>query len=70
LWNRYGSCIFADSLLCKEAVIYNESVGDVSINASDDIQAYIWGPGNINYYGTPAINIVEKRGNGKIIRLD
>jgi hypothetical protein len=70
IWNRYGSIMYADSLFCKDAVIYNESVGDVNINASDNIDAFIWGPGNICYYGTPVITIGEKRGTGKIIRLD
>ena len=70
IWNRYGSCMYADSLLCKDAVIYNESIGDVNINASDNIEASIRGPGNIYYYGTPVIKIVEKRGDGKLIRLD
>jgi hypothetical protein len=70
IWNRYGSCMYADSLLCKDAVIYNESVGDVNINASDNIEAFIRGPGNICYYGNPVINLAEKRGTGKIIRLD
>jgi hypothetical protein len=70
IWNRYGSCMYADSLLCKDAVIYNESVGDVNINASDNILAFIRGPGNICYYGNPVINLAEKRGTGKIIRLD
>jgi hypothetical protein len=70
MWNRYGSKMYADSLHCKDAAIYNESIGDVNINASDNIDAFIRGPGNIGYYGTPVINIIEKRGNGKIIRLD
>jgi hypothetical protein len=70
IWNRYGSCMYADSLLCKDAAIYNDSVGDVNINASDNIEAFIRGPGNICYYGHPVINLVEKRGTGKIIRLD
>ena len=69
-FNRYGCSIFADSLSCKNAEIVNESVGDVYINASENIKAFIWGPGNIYYYGTPVIEIAEKRGDGKIIRLD
>jgi len=69
IWNRYGSCMYADSLHCKDAVIYNESVGDVNINASDNIEAFIRGPGNIGYYGNPVINLAEKRGTGKMIRL-
>ena len=68
-YNRYGCSIFADSLLCKNAEIINESVGDVHINANEHIKAFIWGPGNIYYYGTPVIEIAEKRGDGKIIRL-
>jgi len=69
IWNRYGSSMYGDSLQCKNAAIYNESVGDVRINASDNIDAFIRGPGNICYYGTPVINIVEKKGTGKLIHL-
>ena len=69
-FNRYGCSIFADSLLCKNAEIVTESVGDVYINASESIRASIWGPGNIYYYGTPVIEIAEKRGDGKLIGLN
>lgn len=69
LFNRYGCRIFADSLLCSTAAIINESVGDVRINASENIIAYINGPGNIFYYGTPSVNIAEKRGTGNVIRI-
>jgi hypothetical protein len=69
-WNRYGSCMYADSLLCKTAVIYNQSVGVVNVNASENIEAYIWGTGNIGYYGSPVIKIAEQKGTGKIIRLN
>jgi hypothetical protein len=69
-FNRYGCSIFADNLSGKNAEITNESVGDVYINASENITAFIWGPGNIYYHGTPVIQIAEKRGTGRIIRLD
>jgi hypothetical protein len=69
-YNRYGSSIFADSLTCKNAEIINASVGVVNVNASEHINAYIFGKGNIYYHGNPVIDIVEKRGDGKIIRLD
>lgn len=69
-FNRYGCSVFADSLYCKNAEIFNESVGDVYINASENIKAFIWGPGNIYYYGTPDIEIAEKRGDGRMIRID
>lgn len=68
-FNRYGSSIFADRLLCRYADITNESIGDVHINASETIKAYIWGPGNIYYYGLPVIEIAEKRGDGRLIRV-
>jgi hypothetical protein len=70
IWNRYGSCMYADSLICKEAAVYNESVGDVNINASALINASIRGPGNIYYHGNPVINIIEKRGKGNVLRID
>jgi hypothetical protein len=67
-FNRYGSSMFANKLSCKNAEVYNESVGDVYVNASESIKAYIWGPGNIYYYGTPVVSVEEKRGSGMIIR--
>jgi len=68
LWQRYGSRIFAGKLLCKNAEVINGSVGDIYVNASDNITAYLLSPGNIYYYGTPTIKIAEKTGKGKIMR--
>jgi hypothetical protein len=68
-FNRYGCSIFADRLLCKNAEIMNESIGDVHINANEHIKSIIRGPGNICYYGTPVIEVAEKRGDGRMIRL-
>ena len=68
-FNRYGCSIFADSLISKSASVRNESIGEVRVNASDLITAYIVGPGNIYYYGDPVINIAEKKGSGNVIRL-
>lgn len=69
-FNRYGCTIFASNLSCNYAYITNESVGDVYVNSSDFIQAYIWGPGNIYYSGNPLIEIAEKKGDGKLIRFN
>ncbi len=69
-FNRYGCSMFAESLLCRNAEIINESVGDVYVNASEKIKVYIWGPGNIYYHGSPDIEILENKGEGKIIGLD
>lgn len=69
-WNRYGSNMFADSLQCKDVVVYNESIGDVKVNASDNLLAFIRGHGNIYYIGSPVIKVSEQKGDGKIIPLD
>lgn len=69
-FNRYGCTIFAAGLSCRFAEITNESVGDVHINASENIRAYIWGPGNIYYYGAPEIEVAEQKGKGTIIKLN
>jgi hypothetical protein len=68
--NRYGSNIFADSISCKYADITNESIGDIHINASAEIKAYIRGSGNIYYYGTPSVKVEEKTGKGEIFRIN
>jgi hypothetical protein len=68
-YNRYGCTIFADSLLCENAEITNESVGDVRINASVYLKAFILGRGNICYHGNPLIEIAEKRGDGRLIKV-
>jgi hypothetical protein len=70
LWNRYGSVMYADSLRCKDAEVINESIGNINVNASLSVKAFIHGPGNIYYHGNPLIEIAENRGTGKIIRLD
>jgi len=70
LFNRYGSSIFADNLICRNAEAINGSVGDIYLSASDNITASIWGPGNIYYHGKPSILIAEKTGKGKVIPLD
>jgi hypothetical protein len=67
-YNRYGSVIFAGSLICSNAEITNESIGDVYINASEKITVSICGPGNVYYYGNPVIEIAENRGTGRIMR--
>jgi hypothetical protein len=70
IWNRYGSVMNAESLFCRNAIIYNESVGDVSISASENLDVFVRASGNIYYRGNPIINILEKKGDGRIIRLE
>ncbi len=70
LYCLYGCNFFAGNLSCRYAYIYNESVGDVYVKVSEKLTVSIGGPGNIYYYGTPVIEIEEKRGDGKIIHLN
>jgi hypothetical protein len=69
-FNRYGGSMFAENLKCKDAEAINGSVGDIYVNASDNITASIRGPGNIYYRGKPLIRISEKTGTGNIVPLD
>lgn len=69
VFNRYGGNVQADRLVCRNADITNESAGDVYVNASDRLIAYIWGPGNIYYHGDPVTDIREIKGTGQLIRI-
>lgn len=69
VFNRYGGSVFAGKMSCRYADITNESAGDVHVNATEGLTAYIWGPGNIYYSGDPVINIREVKGTGNLVRL-
>lgn len=69
IFNRYGGNVQADRLVCRNADITNESAGDVYVNASDQLVAYIWGPGNIYYHGDPVTSVREVKGTGQLIRI-
>jgi hypothetical protein len=66
---RYGASMDARELKCTEAEVYNSSAGDIYVNASGSLRAYISGTGNIFYYGNPALEIMEKTGEGRPIRI-
>ncbi len=68
-FNRYGCSIFADSLYVKNAIVRNESIGEVHVNASENLTVYINGPGNIFYFGDPVVTIAEKNGDGRVIKI-
>lgn len=70
VFNRYGSNVFADSLKCVSAEITNESIGDVIVNASQNVSAWIWGSGNILYRGNPVAILKEKKGSGQLIQIN
>ncbi len=69
-YNRYGCSIFAGGLKVQQAEIFNESVGDVYINASEELNVYLWGPGNIYYCGIPEVHVIDSRSTGKVVPAD
>ena len=69
MFNRYGSTIIADNLICREARVINESIGDVYIHAEEILNVYLWATGNIYYTGNPVIQVVEKRDSGRLIKF-
>jgi hypothetical protein len=68
-FNRYGSSIYADSLVSQIVQVFNESIGDVYVNAAELLEIYIWGPGNIYYLGNPVIEIVENKNSGQVLKM-
>ncbi len=68
---NYGSSLFADSLISKEADIFFKTIGDIRIHVTDHLRVWIWGPGNVYYSGNPAeVEIVEKKSTGNLIKVD
>ncbi len=69
MFNRYGCTLIADSLVCREARVINESIGDVYVHAEEILTVYLWATGNIYYIGDPMLQVVEKRNSGSLIKL-
>lgn len=68
---NYGSSLFADSLISKEADIYFKTIGDIRVHVTEHLRAWIWGPGNVYYSGNPGkVEIMEKRSTGSLIKAD
>jgi len=59
----------ADSLLTKNALIRQQSIGDIHIRASDTLQVHSSGSGDVFYYGEPAEIIFEQTASGELIGL-
>jgi hypothetical protein len=70
IFNRYGSSIIAPDLKCREVFVTTQSIGNDYVYATDFLQVYIWGPGNIYYRGNPLTDVVEKTGPGNLVRLN
>ncbi len=68
---NYGSSLFADSLISKDADIFFKTIGDIRVHVTDHLRVWIWGPGNVYYSGNPAkVEIMEKKSTGNLIKID
>ena len=68
---NYGSSLFADSLISREADIYFKTIGDIRVHVTEHLRVWIWGPGNVYYSGNPGkVEIMEKRSTGSLIKAD
>ena len=60
--------IYASDFESKKAHIENESTGDISINVTDELQAWVTSFGDIIYTGEPKLVIEELSSTGGIIK--
>ncbi len=68
---NYGSSVFADSLISKDADIFFKTVGDIRVHVTNHLRVWIWGPGNVYYSGNPGeVEIMEKKSTGNLIKVD
>jgi len=68
---NYGSSLFADSLISKDADIFFKTIGDIRVYVTDHLRVWIWGPGSVYYSGNPVkVEIMEKKSTGNLIKVD
>ena len=56
----------AEKLRAKNAVVRSNGVGGVRVYASESIDIYNNGVGNVSYYGDPEVKELKNAGVGKI----
>ncbi|MCF8226350.1 MAG: DUF2807 domain-containing protein [Bacteroidales bacterium] len=71
LWPRGSSIFDASELETKNCYVFNNSIGDCTVNVRGTLEAGLDRAGNIYYYGRPEeIVILEESGTGKLIQVD
>ena len=66
---HYGTAVFANNFISREANLFNRSVGDIYIRVTDKLRATLESPGNIYYYGNPEITLESNTGKGELISI-
>lgn len=69
LWPRGSSQVNAAGLVTHNCNVYNNSIGDCSVNVTGRLEARLNTAGNIIYYGDPAeIVLTEESGEGRLMK--
>jgi hypothetical protein len=68
IWPRGSSQVDASGLICKDCIVYNNSMGDCYVNVTHKLEARMNALGNVFYSGQPEeIVITEESGSGKLL---
>lgn len=69
IWG-WGSCfVYADSLFTHNCTVLQRGMGDVYVNASDNLNVSIQFTGNVFYTGNPSnISVEDSLGSGKLYK--
>lgn len=69
LWG-WGSCtVHAESLLVNNLYVLHRGMGNVHVNAIDNLSVSIQFTGNVYYYGNPTnISVDSGKGSGKLLK--
>ena len=68
LWPRGSSLVDASGLICSDCYVYNNSIGDCSVNVTHTLTVRLNTIGNVVYSGNPVEVVVdEESGSGRLI---
>lgn len=60
--------VYCQNIISEKAHVSSNGTGDVFVRVNDELRIELRSLANINYYGTPSLNITENSGSGKIIK--
>lgn len=70
IWNRALIAINAKNLEAQNVLVYSNSIGDISVKASENLDCSIMHLGDVIYYGNPVQIVLHDEGEGELIKGD
>lgn len=70
IWNWALIAIDAKNLEAQNVLVYSNSIGDISVKASEYLDCSIMHRGDVIYYGNPAQIVLHDEGEGELIKGD